>query len=223
MNIEHLLSTFTMCFTLVFSSIAMSNELFDEQLLALQHQWAKVNYTLTKNDQSEAFEQLIVQAKKLVEQNKKRAEPLVWLGIIQSSYAGAKGAFGALSLAKEAKKSLERSLEIDPSVLNGSAYTSLGTLFHKVPGWPIGFGDDDDAKVMLEKAITLNPMGIDPNYFYGEFLYDERHYVQAKEHLLLALHAPTREERPLADESRRAEIQQLMAKVDKKLKRKKKN
>jgi tetratricopeptide (TPR) repeat protein len=211
-----------MCFTLTFSSIAMSNESFDQQLLALQHQWAKVNYTLTGDAQSKGFEQLLVKAETLVEQNKGRADPLVWLGIIQSSYAGEKGAFGALSLAKKAKQSLERSLEMDDSVLNGSAYTSLGTLFHKVPGWPIAFGDDDDAKTMLEKAITLNPKGIDPNYFYGEFLYDERDYIQARERLLLALDAPTREGRPLADESRRAEIQQLLSKVDKKLRKKNK-
>jgi tetratricopeptide (TPR) repeat protein len=220
MNIRHLLGSLTVCFTLVFSSLAMSNEPFDGQLLALQHQWAKVNYTLTDDAQSQGFEQLLVQAKILVEQNKERAEPLVWLGITQSSYAGAKGAFGALSLAKQARESLERSLAMDDLVLSGSAYTSLGILFHKVPGWPIGFGDDDDAKMMLEKAITLNPKGIDPNYFYGEFLYDKRDYAKAKEHLLLALDAPTRDNRPLADQYRRAEIQQLMAKVDKKLQKK---
>ncbi|MFT4939538.1 MAG: cytochrome c-type biogenesis protein CcmH/NrfG [Paraglaciecola sp.] len=220
MNIRHLLGSLTLCFTLLFSSLAMSDEPFDGQLLALQHQWAKVNYTLTDDAQSEGFEQLLIQAQTLVEQNKERAEPLVWLGIIQSSYAGAKGAFGALSLAKKARKSLERSLTMDDLVLSGSAYTSLGTLFHKVPGWPIGFGDDDDAKMMLEKAITLNPKGIDSHYFYGEFLFDKRDYAKAKEHLLLALNAPTRDNRPLADQYRRAEIQQLMAKVDKKLQKK---
>ncbi|MFQ3234821.1 MAG: tetratricopeptide (TPR) repeat protein [Paraglaciecola sp.] len=220
MNITHLLGLITLCFTLVYSSIAMSNEQFDKQLLALQHQWAKVNFTLTDDAQSQGFEQLLVEAETWVEQNKERAEPLVWLGIIQSSYAGAKGAFGALSLAKKARQSFEHSLAMDDSVLGGSAYTSLGTLFHKVPGWPIGFGDDDDAKALLEKAIMLNPKGIDPNYFYGEFLYDKRDYIKAKQHLLLALEAPIRESRPLADQYRRAEIQQLIAKVDNKSKKK---
>jgi Tfp pilus assembly protein PilF len=79
-----------------------------------------------------------------------------------------------LSLAKDAKKPLE----IDESALNGSAYASLGTLYHKVPGWPLGFGDDDTAKEMLEKAMLINPNGIDSNYFYGEFLFDEKKYIQ---------------------------------------------
>ena len=63
---------------------------------------------------------------------------------------------------------------------------TLGILYHKVPGWPIAFGDDDDEKNYLEKALALNPQGIDPHYFYGEFLYDERDYTEAKNHLLLA-------------------------------------
>lgn len=67
---------------------------------------------------------------------------------------------------------------------------TLGILYHKVPGWPIAFGDDDDEKNYLEKALALNPQGIDPHYFYGEFLYDERDYTEAKNHLLLAQQAP---------------------------------
>lgn len=219
MDIKHIASSVVMLIALTFSSLAISNEQFDQQLLSLQHNWAIVNYSLSDDAQSDGFEQLVLEATALVEQHPQRAEPLVWLGIIQSSYAGAKGGLGALSLAKKAKKSLEKSLEIDPTVLHGSAYTSLGTLFHKVPGWPLGFGDDDDAKIMLEKAIAMNPNGIDPNYFYGEFLFDERDYEKAKAHLLLALNAPIRADRPLADESRHAEIQQLMTKVDKKLKK----
>ncbi|WP_100643356.1 tetratricopeptide repeat protein [Alteromonas facilis] len=192
---------------------------FDSQLLSIQKQWAIVNYTLSDDVQENEFKELIESATAFSQAYPERAEPLVWLGIIQSSFAGAKGGIGALSLAKDAKKSLERSLALDESALQGSAYTSLGTLYHKVPGWPLGFGDDDDAKVMLEKAITINPDGIDPNYFYGEFLFDERQYKEAKQHLEHALEAPSRETRPLADESRRAEIQMLLAKVNKKLNR----
>lgn len=207
--------------SLIFSSMALSSENFNDDLLALQRQWATANYSLIDDEQYAAFEQLIEQANILVDNNEDRAEPLVWLGIIQSSYAGAKGGLGALSLAKDAKKSLEKSIEINDSALSGSAYTSLGTLYHKVPGWPIGFGDDDDAKQFLEKAISINPNGIDPNYFYSEFLFDEREYKKAKDHLILALNAPTREERPLADESRRSEIQELLIKVEKKLRKNK--
>jgi tetratricopeptide (TPR) repeat protein len=208
--------------SLLLSTTALANNLtsFDNQLLDIQHQWAKANYTLTDDAQEQAFEKLIDQLAQFVDSNETYAEAWIWQGIVNSSYAGAKGGLGALSYAKAAKKSLEKALTINDAALAGSAYTSLGILYHKVPGWPIAFGDDDDAKQYLEKAIELNPTGIDSNYFYGEYLYDEKQYTNAKKHLLLALKAPARPTRPLADESRHNEIQQLLVKVNKKLNKK---
>ena len=86
-----------------------------------------------------------------------RAEALIWEGIIESSYAGAKGGLGALSLCKEARGNLEAALKLDPKALDGSAYTSLGTLYYKVPGFPVGFGDDDKAGKLLQKALEAEP------------------------------------------------------------------
>jgi len=200
-----------------FNTFAAEN--FNTQLLNLQQHWVQVNYQLVDDAQENGFENLVKQAQDLVAANPDNANGLVWLGIIESSYAGAKGGIGALSLVKKAKKAFEESMKIDDSALNGSAYTSLGTLYHKVPGWPLGFGDDGTAKKMLEKAMLINPNGIDSNYFYGEFLFDEKEYTKAKEHLMLALQAPARQERPLADKFRRVEINQLMVKVDKKINR----
>jgi hypothetical protein len=70
---------------------------------------------------------------------------LIWEGIINSSWAGAIGGLGALGKVKAAKASLEQAMKLDPNALQGSAYTSLGTLYDQVPGWPIGFGDADKA------------------------------------------------------------------------------
>lgn len=220
MKVTQYISLSALLLSLAISTNVNSTTQTDSNLLALQHQWAKVNYTMEDKAQEEGFEALVVQAKELVETQPQNADALIWLGIIKSSYAGAKGGLGALGLAKDAKKVLEQAMKINDLALEGSAYTSLGTLYHKVPGWPIGFGDDDDAKMLLEKAITINPKGIDTNYFYGEFLFDEKDYAGAKKHLLLALAAPSRPQRPLADESRRAEIENLMVKVDKKLNKK---
>ena len=142
-----------------------------------------------------------------------RAEPEIWYGIIVASYAGAKGGLGALSLAKDAKQALERALALDPKALAGSAYTSLGSLYYQVPGWPIGFGDDKKARELLEVALTLNPDGIDPNFFYGDFLYRKGDYAGARKALDQALKAAPRPDRPLADEGRRKEVEELLVKV----------
>ena len=59
-------------------------------------------------------------------------------------------------------------------MLNGSVYTSLGSLYYQVPGWPIGFGSDKKAESYLKKALAVNPDGMDPNYFYGDFMLQEK-------------------------------------------------
>jgi tetratricopeptide (TPR) repeat protein len=189
-------------------------EPFDDSLLAIQQAWAVANYETPEGAAREAaFEALAKRTEALVQSNPKRAEARVWHGIVLSSYAGAKGGLGALGLAKEARSNLEAALELDPAALNGSAYTSLGTLYHKVPGFPLGFGSDDKARKLFARALELNPEGIDPNYFWGEFLLDEGDYQQAVVHFERALRAPNRPGRELADRGRRAEATALLVKA----------
>src|SRR6185436_16698397 len=160
-----------------------------------------------------AFEKLSKESEKVAVQYPNQAEPAIWHGIIEASYAGAKGGLGALALAKSARKSFEQALALDPNALEGSAYTSLGSLYYQVPGWPIGFGDDKKALELLQKGLALNPNGIDPNYFYGDFLFRSGDYSGAEQALHKALQAPTREGRKLADDGRRKEINDLLDKV----------
>jgi tetratricopeptide (TPR) repeat protein len=185
---------------------------FDAELLSIQQAWAKANYETPAGDaRKEAFDALEKRAEAFTKQHPGRAEALIWEGIIESSYAGAKGGLGALGLAKEARTNLEAALKIDPTALNGSAYTSLGTLYYRVPGFPVGFGDHDKARKLLQEALKINPNGIDPNYFYADFLVKEGEYAAALPYLEKAAKAPARPGRELADKGRRAEIDALMA------------
>lgn len=186
----------------------------EADLLEIQQTWARINYSMTSaEEKTTAFAALATKAGALVSAHPGRAEPLVWQGIALSSQAGAKGGLGALSLAKQARTVLESSLKIDGAVLAGSAHTSLGTLYHKVPGFPIGFGDDKKARQHLETALKLNPSGIDPNFFYAEFLLDKGETALAIKHLKIAQSAPARPGRETADTGRRGEIAALLGKA----------
>ncbi len=185
----------------------------EDEVRELQHAWEAIKYRKPEAEQEKAYAALAETAKSVRAKYADRAEPEIWYGIIVASYAGAKGGFGALSLAKEAKRALEHALTLDPKALSGSAYTSLGSLYYQVPGWPIGFGDDAKARELLDKALTLNPDGIDPNYFLGDYLYRQRDFDGARLALERALKAPPRPDRPLADEGRRTEVKQILAKL----------
>jgi tetratricopeptide (TPR) repeat protein len=185
----------------------------DDDVRGLRQQWENIKYRKPQAEQEKAFAALAQTAAAVRTRYAERAEPEIWYGIIVASQAGAKGGFGALSLAKEARQALEHALSIDPKALSGSAYTSLGSLYYQVPGWPIGFGDDAKARELLDKALALNPDGIDPNYFLGDYLYRQRDFDGARRALERALQAPPRPERPLADEGRRAEVKEVLSKL----------
>lgn len=196
-------------------SVALADVTAD--LVKIQHQWAKANYDTPEKEQEAAFENLVAEARTLVERNPGSAEPKVWLAIVLSTDAGVTGGLGALGKVKEARKLLEQAEQINSDVLNGSIYSSLGSLYYQVPGWPIGFGDDEKAESYLKKALAMNPDGIDPNYFYGDFMLEEDNYAEAVKYLERAAAAPPRPGRPLADQGRQAEVHEKLQQARNKL------
>lgn len=199
-----------MAAAMAFSSVASADTL-DDEILTIQHEWAHIQYQLPESKREAAFEKLEAKADQLVRDNPQRAEPRIWDGIVLSTWAGSSGGLGALGLVKRARKQFEQAIDIDPSSLEGSALTSLGSLYYQVPGWPIGFGDDDKAENLLSRALMINPDGIDSNYFYADYLLDKGDKVGARQYFEKALKAPARPSRPLADEGRRKEIQAKLA------------
>lgn len=184
-----------------------------EGIHQLQTRWAHVNYELKGDAQLDAFEDLMDDAAAYAKTHSNDAGAWIWSGIIKSTYAGAKGGLGALGLAKESKRDLEHAMEIDADALEGSAYASLGTLYYSVPGWPVGFGDDDKAEELLQKALTLSPAAIDNNYFYASYLVTKKRYTEAREYFERAANAPARPDRPLADAGRQEEIRLALKEI----------
>ena len=188
----------------------------DAAVRFLQHEWARVNYQSPEDEREPQLEALTEHARTVADRFKGRADVLVWEAICLSTYAGSLeglSRFQAIGLVKEARDRLLDAKEIDPEALNGSVYTSLGSLYYQVPGWPLGFGDAEQARAYLKKALAINPDGIDPNYFYGDFLREEGEYAAAEKALTKALQAPERPGRPIADAGRREEVRAALAQV----------
>ena len=195
-----------------FSASALSGAM-TEEVVELQDEWARIKYLLPEKERESAFRLLSEKAEKVSNAQQNNAEALVWEGIILSTYAGVKGGLGALGLAKKARTLFEQAIEIDSAVMHGSAYTSLGSLYYQVPSWPVGFGDNDKALEYLTKGLQLNPDGIDSNYFYGDYLLQKGDYIKAEEAFNKAMLAPAREGREIADNGRRKEIEEALAKL----------
>lgn len=200
-------------FVALMSSTAFAGEApeaaLNTALATLQHHWATATYHTAKNDQEAAFKTLVDEAHHTSQQFSGASETMIWEAIVLSGYAKSMGPLhpvNALKAAEQARDLLLASIQVQAS--NSSAYTTLGSLYFRVPDWPIGFGDKKKAREYLEKAIQLNPTGIDSNYFYADFLRAQGEYSQAVNYYQKALQAPPRPGREDADAGRRLEVEE---------------
>lgn len=203
-----------LCAGLVFAlALPAHADALDEGIAGLQHGWAQAYYQAPEAQKEARFDALVKQSEKVAADYPARAEPMIWEAIILSSAAKFQGGLGALDKIKHARSLLEAAEKIDPKALDGSVYTSLGSLYAKAPGWPLAFGDKKQAAQYLQQALAINPDGIDPNYFYGDLLIEQKQKADAERYLNKALAAAPRPGREDADAGRRAEIQQSLARL----------
>ncbi len=203
---------------LALSGVAEAESSPDGQLARIMSRWAEVQYEVPADERVDAFSTLAEEAGRLGTQFPGRAEPKIWEAIIRGSLAGAMGGiqslFSALPEVTAARELLLEAEQIDPSALDFSVYTSLGSLYYQVPGFPIGFGDEDMAREYLEKALEASPDGIDANYFMGDYWAKQGEPKRARPYLQRALSAPPRVNRPLADRGRRQEAREAIANLE---------
>jgi tetratricopeptide (TPR) repeat protein len=183
----------------------------DAEVHRLQSTWEAIKFGVPEGDaQTAKMNALGEDADAVAARFPDSPEVLIWDGIITSERASMAGAFSALGLAKRARDILEQAYKMAPAKLDAGAPTSLGVLYYRVPGFPIGFGETAKARQLLEQAVKLAPTGLDAWYFYGDFLYDQKEYSKAAEAFHHALGLPPHPDRPLWDKNRRLVIQERL-------------
>lgn len=214
-----LVTAFCTLFAFTSAAQASNNQQMDAAVQRINDQWAHIRYQVADREQQyRQLDALAAQAAQVAARFPGRAEPLLWQGIVTSEEAARASVFRQLGLAKAAKGILERAQAIDPNVADGGVKMSLGVLYYRVPGFPVGFGSTPKARALLEGALRQAPHGLDNNFFYADFLNDEGHPAEAKVFAMRGLQAPVNAARAVWDAGRRAEMRALLAKIDAKLK-----
>ena len=186
---------------------ASNNPAMDADVNHIDNEWARIKYQVKDKDaQYHQIDALAKQAAAVSARYPGRAEPLLWQGIVTSEEAGMASVFSQLSLAKSARALLDKASAIDPKAMGGGVPMSLGVLYYRVPGFPIGFGSADKARTLLRTALAMDPNGLDSNYFYGDFLHSQGDDRGAISYLQRALQAPVNPHRPVWDAGRRADV-----------------
>lgn len=194
------------------SNACFADSLHDA-LNGIESEWATIHYGLPKAKQQIAFPALLDKIKPLAEQYPNDAGVIYWQALVKASYAKYQNPVAALQSVHEVRDLLTKAIAINPQVMNGAAYIVLGTLYDKVPSWPIGFGDDNTAKSLLETALKINPNGIVSNYFYGQFLLTHDDEQAAERYFNKALAAPVRAEQIYADSQMRHNVERELKKL----------
>lgn len=192
------------CALFALSSVGRA-ETIDESLQRTESTWAKIYYQTQLDSKTERYQILLESTEQLVANYPNRAEPLIWQAIIIATNAEQQNSFAALEAIHKARNLLLKAIDINPQAMDGSAFVTLGSLYNMVPGWPIAFGDNDQAEAYLLTALEINPDGIDSNYFYGEYLLSQGQNQAAFEHFVKATQAPVRQEQIFADNQLKAE------------------
>ena len=183
---------------------------FEGELFSLKNRWEHTVTDMPANERESTLKTLAGEVEQLVEEHQDEADVLVWQGIILASYARERGGLGALGTAGDARDALEKAIEIDPQGLNGSAYVTLGALYDRAPGRPLGFGNSETAERMFQRALEIRPDGIDVNYYYAAFLKEEGNEQAAREHAQRAVNGNARASRQVSDEALRRDAETLL-------------
>lgn len=211
MRKRHALTALTLGLGLALSPLAFAQQ---QQAAELREQWERITTQAPEGERRQALGALAERAEALVGQHPEAAELLTWQGIILASEARERSGLGALSRARSARDALERAIELDPQGLNGSAYVTLGALYDRAPGRPVGFGNEETAEAMFQRALAIRPQGIDVNLYYAEFLAEAGRQDEAREHARRASDGEARDERQASDEALRAQARALLRRLD---------
>jgi tetratricopeptide (TPR) repeat protein len=198
---------------------AAANDKLNTEILQIAEEWATVKYTTGDKDLiKEKMDALGAKADDLVKHYPGRVEALIWDGIITSERASLTWGLTALNLATRARDILTEAEKLNSKALDAGAPTSLGVLYYRVPGFPVGWGDNSKARAYLEEAVQNAPNGRDAHYFYADFLYEQGEYTKAAQVLKKALALPAHPERPVWDHYFPLVMQGLLTRVQDKMK-----
>lgn len=202
-------------FLILFAAPLSASEL-SNAIASLEDQWSVAYYQSGESQQRQRYPQLLNQASELVERYPQSAEAKIWLATIMASNAALESSFKALSTLDDAKSLLEAAIQLNPNALNGAAYLTLGTLYYMVPGWPVSFGDNNQAEQMLKASLKLNPGGIDANYFYGDYLMRQERMAEAEVYLRKAVQATVRRQQLINDSHLQKDAKAALANIQQK-------
>ena len=137
--------------------------------------------TLHEEEKIKLFKQCIKNAEKGISLDKNSAENIYFFGLCLGNLSLQKGILSSLSNRDTLRKTMEKAVEINPTVEHAGPHRFLGVFYSVLPFF-LG-GDSEKAMHHLESATNLAPDHAD-NYFYlGEAYFKKELYLKSNQAL----------------------------------------
>lgn len=128
---------------------------------------------------------LLILAEQACHKHPNDADAWLSVGVLRAAHAKSLG-FRGLSALKQARRDLERSIELDASWMGGYAKAFLARLYLTVPSWPLSFGSDKTGSALLDQVLLNAPSSLPGNLYEGLRLKGQQKSDAAARHLRLA-------------------------------------
>lgn len=161
-------------------STAIFGASFSETVGQIESTWTQIRYVLPKPEKAKAYRRLLAASNDLLQHHPNSIEAIYWQAMVKINLAEYENKLEALNIIHEVRGAFNQVIAINPNFKQGSAYVVLGTLYYKIPSWPIAYGDKHEAEKLLKKGLEINPDGIDSNYFYGDYLQSQNRFEEAQ-------------------------------------------
>ncbi len=141
-----------------------------ETIRQIGQRWDEITYHWPKENRGDGLTELLAKIRSLKQFHPQQPELLIWEAIVLVTRAGIDPGLTILGNLDKARDLLLLAIELEPEAMDGAAFLTLACLYYKAPGWPLSFGDSEKAEEYFQKALALNPEGIENNYYYASFL-----------------------------------------------------
>jgi len=170
--------------------------------LARAYEW--VGRYAAPADRVELFTQATTYAGRAVEAAPLGVDGRYWNALTTGRLGEARGILRSLAAAGEMRTELEAVLELAPE--HAGAHFALGMLYHQLPGWPISFGNNNQALEYMSTAVELAPENTTYLLGLAELLLDMRRRADALDHLEAIIGMPLTPTEPVesAEDKQRA-------------------
>jgi tetratricopeptide (TPR) repeat protein len=208
----------------VFATVSLTNsaraQALEDTFSDFENRWATTVFELPIGKRDRALKSLLFEARDLADKYSDLPKAVAWHGIVANECLRNGCMSRSTRLRREARDALLKAESLDPLVLDGLVYATLGTLYSQAPTYLGGFGSKTKGIGYMWRAIVLDPEGLDANYLYAELLVDEERYRDAREVLIKASALPPRPDHLRADLGRQRQIEVLLQKVESQLNQK---